>query len=384
MSNQLTAQAPFFVIENKEIKAEVINETIVFTNLGNVLYNDSVTIRIGNGSKEFNLSLQVDETKEIKIDASEGEHEVEVIDSNGESKLKENVVFSKSRLTGNAILIKDGSQSSIKDFLANPLILIFIGVIVLAIIFIFARKAYKRNHYGGSGGGLFKKKVKQPKINVPWENRAMPVSKNSKLETKNKANLSISIKGNKQDISIVNVNIKNLREIQEKKGNAEEILQKIISAAENKKAFVYENQNNLFFILTPSKTRALKNENAALEIAQDAKEILSNNNKIAKYKMDFGISIENGSIVEKIENGILEFMSLGTLMSNVKKISSSAQGEVLMGEKIKDNMINVRTERQDNGKIVSYKIKDIKYHDEEHSRFIKSFLKRAEDKKGQF
>lgn len=44
----------------------------------------------------------------------------------------------------------------------------------------------------------------------------MPLSKESKLQTKNKASLSLSIKGNKQDISIVNVMIKNLGEVQEK------------------------------------------------------------------------------------------------------------------------------------------------------------------------
>lgn len=142
---------------------------------------------------------------------------------------------------------------------------------------------------------------------------------------------------------------------------------------------MYENQNNLFFILTPSKTRTFKNEDAALDIAQNAKEVLSSYNKIAKYKLDFGISIEYGSIVEKTNNGMMEFMSLGTLMSNAKKIASASQGEILLGEKIKEKLINVRTEKQDNGRIVSYKIKDIKYHSEDNSKFIKSFVKNNEN-----
>jgi len=380
MSNLLTSNVQFVVIEKKEIKAIMANETVTFINTGNVPYNETITVRIGNVSEKLSLFLEVDKTKEYKLKASEGEHEVEIIDENGENILKENITFTRSKLTGNAIQIKDASQTSVKEFFGKPLIWIFMVLVLLAIVFIFLRKAYKKNPYGG----LFKKKVKQPKVNVAWENRAMPLSKNSKLETKNKANLSLSIKGNKQDISIVNINIKNLKEVQSKKGNAEEALQKIINGAENKKAFVYENQDNLFFILTPSKTKTFKNENIALEIAQNAKEILSNHNRIAKYKLDFGISIEYGSIVEKTENGVLEFMSLENLMTRVKRISSASQEEVLLGEKIKERLTNVRTEKQDNGKTVSYKIKDMKYHDEEHSRFIKSFLKRAEDKKGQF
>jgi hypothetical protein len=390
MSNQLTAEAHFDVLENKDIKAEMINGTLVITNIGNVPYNDTITIRVGNVSEPFNLSLGVDESKKIALNAAEGEHNIEVINERGESKLKDTITITKSRLTGNAIQIRDASETSVGNFFSRPIVWIFIILVLLGIAFIIIRRRKKKNQYGstktgtGIGGGLFKKKINQQSEvkNIPWENRAMPLSKESKLQTKNKANISLSIKGNKQDISIVNVTIKNLAEVQEKKGNAEEPLQKIIYTAENKKAFVYENQNNLFFILTPSKTRTFKNEDAALEIAQTAKEVLSAYNKIAKYRLDFGISIEYGSIVEKTENGVMEFMSLGTLMSNSKKIASASQGEVLLGEKIKEKLINVRTEKQDNGRITFYKIKDIKYHDEEHSKFLKSFVKKNENNFG--
>jgi hypothetical protein len=390
MSGQLTAESHFVITENKEIKAEMINETLVITNIGNIPYNDTIAIKIGNSSQPFNLSLGVDESKKIALDASEGEHELEVINEKGESIFKDTITITKSRLTGNAIQIRDASETSVGNFFSRPIVWIFIILVLLGIAFIIIRRRRKKNQYGstktgtGIGGGLFKKKINQQSEvkNIPWENRAIPLSKESKLETKNKASLSLSIKGNKQDVSIVNVMIKNLGEVQEKRGNPEEPLQKIIYAAENKKAFVYENQNNLFFILTPSKTRTLRNENAALEIAQTAQEILSGHNKITKYRLNFGISIEYGSILEKIENGIMEFMSLGNLMSNSKKIASASQGEVLMGEKIKEKLTNVRTEKQDNGRIVSYKIKDIKYHDEEHSRFIKSFIKKNENNFG--
>ena len=380
ISNQLSAESQFVIIEKKDINVDITNETITFINTGNIPYNDTVLIKIGNDSREVPIFLEVDETKKYELKAPDGEYEVEVLNEKSESKFKQNVV-----LTGRAIGIKDISKSSLKEFFTRPFIWIFIVLLLLSIAFIFLRKAHKRNPYGRLfGRGLFKKKVKQPQINAPWENRVMPLSKTSKLVTKNKANLSISIKGNKQDVSIVNVNIKNLGEIQNNKGNAEEELQKIINIAENKKAFVYENQNNLFFIISPSKTRTLQNEPIALEIAQTAKEILSSHNRISKHRLDFGISIEYGSIVEKTENGIMEFMSLGTLMTNAKKIASASQGEILLGEKIKEKLTNVRTERQDNGRIVSYKIKDIKYHDEEHSRFIKSFLKKAEENKDNF
>ncbi|MCX6750297.1 MAG: FeoB-associated Cys-rich membrane protein [Candidatus Pacearchaeota archaeon] len=387
MSNQLTAEAHFVITEKEEIKAEIVNETIVITNIGNVPYNSTIIIKIGeNESKEYPLYLVVDGKNEYELLAPKGDYEVEVLDKDGDSKVKETVTITRSPLTGQAIRIRDASQITLGKFFSNPLVWILTLLVILAIVFIIVRRIRKKKKepgMGSSGGGIFKKKaVKQLPANVPWENRAMPLSKESKLQTKNKANLSLSIKGNKQDVSLVNVVIKNLGEVQANKGNPEEPLQKIINLAENKKAFVYENQNNLFFILTPSKTRTFKNEPVALEIAQDAKEILAAHNRIAKHRLDFGISIEYGSIVEKTENGVMDFMSLGTLMSNAKKISSASQGEVLLGEKIKEKLINARTEKQDNGRIVFYKIKDIKYHDEEHSKFIKSFLKRTEENKG--
>jgi hypothetical protein len=391
ISNQLTAESHFIITENKEIKAEMINDTLVITNIGNVPYNDTIIIKIGNVSQPFNLSLGIDENKKILLNAAQGEHEIEVLNEKGESKLKETITITKSRLTGNAVQIRDASEASAGDFFSRPLVWVFIVLVLLALAFIIIRRIRKKNpSYGntktGSSitGGIFKKKIDpQSQVkNIPWENRAMPLSKESKLQTKNKASLSLSIRGNKQDVSIVNVMIKNMAEVQDKKGNPEEPLQKIIYAAENKKAFVYENQNNLFLILTPSKTRTFKNEDAALEIAQTAKEVLLAHNKITKYRLDFGISIEYGSIVEKTENGVMEFMSLGTLMSNSKKIASSSQGEVLLGEKIKDKLINVRTEKQDNGRIVAYKIKDIKYRDEDNSKFIKSFVKKNESNFG--
>ncbi len=377
ISNQLTAETYFVINKNEEIKAEIVNETIVVTNIGNVPYNGSIIIKIGeNQSKEYPVYLGVDKNKIFELSAPKGEYEVEVMDMNGDSKVKGNVVITRSPLTGNAIRIRDTSETTFVDFFSRPLVWIFTLLIILGIVFLILRRIRKRKKETGvSNKSIFKKKLtKEPLKNVAWENRAMPLSKESKLQTTNKAILSSSIKGNKQDVSITNITIKNLAQVQANKGNPEEPLQKIINLAENKKAFVYENQNNLVFILTPSKTRTLKNENTALEIAQEAKEILSAHNRITKHKLDFGISIEYGQIVEKVERGSMEFMSLGTMMANAKKIASASEGEVLLGEKIRDKLTNVRTERQDNGRITFYKLKDIKYYDGGHSRYMNNFL----------
>ncbi len=387
VSNGLTAESSFNILENQEIKVELVNQTLHITNVGNVPYNGTINIRIGNISKEFTLFLPVDGNNKYELKTEHAdEYEVELMDEQRESLFKENVFLPESRVSGSTgFAIRDFSELN-KDFYLRPLFWIFIAILLAAIIFVLIRRHKKKKHISTPKKSLFKRKLKiksQPKTNAAWENRAIPLSKESKLKTNNKANLSLSIKGNKQEVSVVNISARNLAELQAKKANTEEPLQKIVNLAESRKAFVYENQNNLTFILAPSKTRTFKNETTALEIAQDAKEILSGYNRIAKHKIDFGISIEYGSIVEKTENGIMQFMTLGTLMNNTKKISSASEGEVLLGENIKNKLTNVRTEKQDNGKVIFYKIKDIKYYDEGHSRYMQSFLNKKTEGKSE-
>ncbi len=378
-SNGLEAKSYFNIIETKEIKAELKNQTLIITNIGNIPYNGQINIRLEGFSKDFNLSLPINGENKYKLNAEyEGEHEVELQDENKESIFKGKVFLSKSGVSSiSAASIVDLSESSLKKFYKVPIFWIFILVIVIAVIIISTKKYKKRKRMGIT---KFKKSPmnlnmhSSPKTNIEWESRTIPLSKESKLKTNNKANLSLSIKGNKQEVSMVTLSIRNLAELQENKSNTEEPLQKVINLAELKKAFVYENQNNLTFILVPSKTRTLKNETTALEIAQDAKEIISNYNRIAKYKMDFGISIDFGSIIEKTERNVMQFTGLGTLMNNSRKIAALSKGEVLIGENIKNKLTNVRLEKLSTETISCYKIKDIKYYDAGHSRYMENFI----------
>ena len=367
ISNQLTAEATFVVIEKEDIDVKIINETVIISNRGNVPYNKSIVIVIGeNQTIDLNVSLGVDKIQEYTLRAPDGVYEVEIIDKDGKTKARETVM-----LTGRAIDIKENTGGIGK--VIGIIVWIFVILVVGLAIFFFFKKGYKRIFIGRM---RFKKKAKKLQVNTAWENRSVPLSRNSKLETKNKANLSLSIKGNKQEVSLVAISVKNLREIQSRKGNAEETLQKVVNFAEDKKAFIYENQESLFFILTPAKTRTFKNESIALEIAQKSKEMLLEHNRLFKQKISFGISLNCGMIIEKIENGVLEFMSIENLITNAKRIASIAKEDMLISEKMRNKLPGVRTEKEDNEKIAAYKIKEIKYHDEAHSRFIKSFLKR--------
>jgi len=194
----------------------------------------------------------------------------------------------------------------------------------------FFKKGYKRSFFGR----ITKKKNASLNENAlhfkdhekgTGNNKANESKKDnhekSLVNSKLKAELSLSLKGDKQPVSLVCLKIKNFEDIETKKGNTFETLAKIINVAEEQKAYTYENHDNLIFILAPAKTRTFKNETTAIELAQAIKIILLKDNKLFKQKIEFGISLHKGNIIAKQEKGVLEFMSLGTLITTAKKIS---------------------------------------------------------------
>ncbi len=206
------------------------------------------------------------------------------------------------------------------------------------------------------------------------------MAKKSLVNSRNKAELSLSIKGDKQNVNVIALHIKNLKEMQAKKGSVEETLQKIVDNAEENKAVTYESNNILFFILAPIKTRTFKNEKMALEIANKIKEVIENHNKMSKQKINFGISLNYGTIVAKQDKDSFKFMGLGMLMNTAKKISSLAEGEILLSEKMNDEFgSHLKTTKHEKRGMNVYSIKEIR-NVEEHKQFIRNFLDRIEGK----
>jgi len=115
-----------------------------------------------------------------------------------------------------------------------------------------------------------------------------------------------------------------------------------------------------------------------MEIAQKIKEILTEHNKLFKQKIEFGISLNYGTIIAKQEKDVLKFMSMGTLITTAKKIASLAKDDILLGEKINDKLrADIRTEKQTHGKTDVFSIKEIR-HKDEHKTFLSNFIKRLE------
>ena len=362
VSNELRGEASFNIMEKQEIMVEIINKTVTITNVGNVFYNKSALVKIGNESLSINVNLDVDGSKKYVLSAPDGDYDVAVLTEEGKA------ASSMVALTGKSIEIKEASGRTL-TLVKYSIVWIFIVAILGFVAFIIFKKGYKKSFFGY----IHSKKKEKGKI--------LPLRKKSLISTKSKAEISLSIKGDKQNVSVVCLNVKNLKDIESKKSNAEEVLQKIVDSAEKDKAGIYENQANIFFIFAPLKTRTFKNEKTALQMAQKIKVILEEHNKLAKQKINFGISMNHGTIVAKQEQEIMKFMSMGTLITTAKKIASLAHQEILLSEKIKDKLQSeVKTEKHKKNNTMVYTIKEVKKTDE-HKKFLRSFLNRIEGKK---
>ncbi len=367
-SNELTGEAGFNIATKQDVKIELINKTIILTNIGNVMYCDkTVLVKIGNESGNINPCLDVDGVQKYVLTAPDGEYYVEVI-KDGESVLSENVM-----LTGKAVDVKEAK--GVLSFVRHPIVWIFLILILGLIAFMVFKKGYKRSFIGG----FKKKRAKPPK--PPSKKRKISFGKKPLISPTNKAELSLSIKGNKQDASVVCLKIKNFKEVESGKGGVSETLKKILELTDKAKAVVYENQNNIFFILAPARTKTFKNERSVLMLAQKIKEILEDHNKLFKQKINYGIGLNHGEIIAKDEAHVLKFMAMKNLITAARKVAELADKEVLLSQEIEERFgSDVKTKKYTREKTRVYKVKNI-VDREEHREFISAFLKRIEEGK---
>lgn len=367
VSNKLTTQSNFTIKENKEIEISIVNRTITLKNTGNVQYNDEVIVNIGNDSLKINTSLLIGQEQKYELTAPNGEYNVEVI-SDGQKKLSTSVL-----LTGRAIDIREIKEGGVKSVIRHyPLAIIFILLVLALLGVLIWKKGIK-----GILNGINKKKANKSSVtNLAWENREIP--KEGKLiKSHNIAQLSPSMTGEKHPAAIVCLKIKNLNQIDEKDKSVEELFQKISNFAEEKKAFIYENQENIMFILTPSRTKTFKNEGHALDIAKKIKELLNYQNQIFRQKIEFGISLSHGTLLAKHETkNLMKFMGLEGILILTKKIASLSTGEIFLTKEAKDKLTeHIKSEEHKHEGLVYYTIGQMK-NNVENAKFISNFVRR--------
>jgi len=354
-ANGIKKEAQFVINAKEELKTEIVNNTVVFINIGNVKYEKTNTIKIDGQSFEIPLSLKVGESETYVLKAPDGEHAVE---SNGLSE--------KLTLTGKAIAVEKMRGKILGVFqsaVGNVFIWIFI-IIVLGIgVWIIAKKslrtkidAYKTSKYQASNSG-------NPLIPM--------VKKRDNLEITNRAEISVSIKGEQLLVTGVCMKIKNMMEIS--KEEIKETLQRIVDAGEIQRTYVYEGYDHLIFLFLPSKTKTMQNEKSAVSLAEKIRDILIYHNKVFKSKIKFGVSVESGEIVAKKQEEVLMFIGVKNFILNLKKLTSSSDGEIIIGENARNKSRNtIKTEKKADN---TYSVNGAQPN-EQVKKFMDDFMKR--------
>jgi hypothetical protein len=361
-SKGLNASDTFTIKVKESIKVQIVNQTIEVTNNGNVFYNKTLLIKVQEEPLNIQVVLDVGKTKKYVLSAPKGEYEVKVLSDEGDEASE------TMSLTGRAVGIREQGVN------LTALGMVLVGIIAILVIFLLIRRLRKKRSFSGG----FKKEKITPSAREPKEARPVPVLTEKAIITPvNKAEISLSIKGEKQESVIVGLKVKNLREFRVRKGSPSDTLKQIIELAQDNKAVTYENNDYLLFILAPANTRTMKNEAVALGLAEEMKKIMMNHNRMFNQRMDYGISLNKGEIVGKRENGVFKFMGIGNLIGMSKKIATLSDGEVLLSETVNNLLrVSIKSNKETRDGFAVYVLESVKKENEETKKFINRFMER--------
>ncbi|MDO8528945.1 MAG: hypothetical protein Q7S06_03585 [Nanoarchaeota archaeon] len=364
ISNKLEAISNFTIKEKEAVDMSIINKTIIVKNIGNVIYNKTILVNLGNSSLNINVSLNVDEEKKYELSAPTGEYNVEIKTAEGSS------ITGLVSLTGKEVSVRE-YFGGFSEAIRHPSVWITLILILGFVAFLVYRKIRKKSFFGKIFPKRNKKQGQARILNITEESMNAPKN--------NKAELSLSIKGEKQDATVVCLRIKNLREMKTKE-DVRNTLQKIEEMADEQKAVEYESQDMIFFLFVPLRTKTFRNEEDALKVSQAAKEILLDHNRLYKNKVDFGISLHHGDIIAK-QDATLKFMSIGTLTTISKRIALLANEDVLMSDKMNERVQRfAKTERRVIDGVPIYSIRELKQRDQ-YKGFLDNFTRKLQEDK---
>ncbi len=396
-TNSISDSVEFIVNENEEASFEVLNDTLIVTNIGNIPYEEEISIIIGSDIKTESVMLDVGQKKEFELNAPDGVYDIKVYDS------KNTVEKSSVALTGRAVDIKkisDKDSSGVFSMHRRPASWIFIFIILGAFIAILINKGNIR------GIKTFKPSFNKLKSKLPFtkskktglesmddkgiqeptkidldktkdQKNIAPIPSPSSFTIK-EAELSPIVHGPKHNANIVTLKIKNLSELKKKKTNALDNIKQAVSKEFEHKAIPYYSKDYIMLLLSPSVTKTFKNEKKAIKTAQEIEKALKKHNKLYKDKIDFGIAISSGEMITELQKETLKFASIGNTISQAKKLADISDKEVLLSENIhKKVMGEIKTSKIEKDNIKAYEIKQI-IDRGEHKKFIRDFIKRTE------
>jgi len=368
-SSGIRAMRVFSVEENEKAKFEIINDTLVITNIGNVMYDKAVQIAIGSEVEIKELILDIGESKTFRLLGPDGNYAITVTD--GSTTLTESGIA----LTGNIIGVQD-LKARLSIWGKYPIVWLFLIMVAGLFILMLVQRTMKRKSYAyPSSEPLKSKKGIIGALGERFSRRPMTtlVSLEKQVRADSNAEHTLLLGGTKQNVALIALKIKN-----QISKEARQSLEKIFKEA-HAHAIPYDSQSFIFLIFSPLVTKTFKNYVPAVKVATAILKLVRENNKRLKDKISFGISVHCGEIVNKIEEGKLKFTGLGNTLTKAKTLAGLSDQEVLLSKELHEKTISeIKTSQQTVQGIEVFKVKQIA-DVEKNQQFIKEFMTRINE-----
>jgi len=357
----LDNEREFYVEENQEAEFRVVDGTLIVENIGNVDYTKAIQVKIGETLQVINDKIGLGEQKKYSVVAPDGNYDIMITDGI-KSVLNEGL-----SLTGKAISVKEIEKS----FFSKTKSFVWVFLIIVLGLFIFVSgKRIIQKKFVLSDKPIIGRFIKKEKGPVKGKG-VINVTPTKPLIG---AEHSLVLKGHKQDTTLTCLRIKN--QLTKKAGLELDKILKQAKESQEIKPVSYKSGDYVFSLLTPLVTKTFKNQVPAVKLALDLQNNLREYNKKFTDKIDFGISVHRGEMVNRLDQGKLKFTSLGNTLSTAKKIADVANSEVLLSKELHEKTIpQVKTEKFQLGELETFKVKEV-HETDQNKTYIQDFLKR--------
>lgn len=389
--NQLITEREITVIENQKASFEMEDSILIIKNIGNVKYNKTINVNIGEEVTPLVLNIGIGETRKFNLQAPNGEYEVSI--SDGENSISNSVL-----LTGKAISVSDIDSKIFKDYL---FVWIFL-ILVLGITgVIFVRKYRKTKNVEEENNSKiskfivklkekfnFSKKEKIPSLrDYPTKTKSeesfdpkkyISEDKNVVDMTKrtgfSRAESSLVLKGEKEMSAVVSIKIKNISQLKE---DTKQKIVKILNEANTLKGLIDWKNEYAFIIFSPLVTRTFGNESLAVRTSMKIIPNLKDHNKRFKDKIEFNIGIHSGELIATRSGSSLKYTSLGNTISFAKRLSDISDSKVIISDEVHKKMLrDLKVSKISSiGERGVYEILDVKNREANEAK-LKELLKR--------
>ena len=368
----VTGNKEFSMARLQKVNFSIDGSLLSITNIGNTLYNKTISVKVGNKSRELKLNIAIGETRKFNLKAPNGKYDVAI--SDGKSSINKKVL-----LTGNAVSINDIKSDNI--FWNFSIIWIFIILIlagICAILFIRYKKTRTLKSGDIPGGNkISKNNPTSGKFiqNIATKNRNKKTLDLTK-QTSDKAEHTLVLNGEKYMSAIVALNIKNYNELNEM---ARETLHQIIKKSQKNKGLVDFRNEHIFIVFSPLITKTYNNEILSAKTGMSIFKDLNEYNRKFRNKIKFNIGIHSGELIASLKGGKLKYTSIGNTISLPKKISDSDDGKLIASETIRNKILRELkvVAAKEVGGSKTYEVSEIKDKSADAAR-LKDLLKRIE------